>query len=93
METITTTKLEIVLDNCTDMFRDGILYMDYLGDYMLNANLDNNDTFSVHLFSDNGEVTLTDDQKDKVYLKATHLLNDEINEIEMFIKDHEPNQF
>ena len=82
--TITEDNLEIILDNCTEMFRDGILYMDYLGDYMLNANLDTNDDFSVHLFGDNGEITLTDDQKNKVYLKATHLLNDETEEQKEF---------
>jgi len=80
MITITENNLENILDNCTDMFRDGILYLDYLGDYLLNANLDTNDDFSCRVFNDNGEITLTDEQKNKVYLKATHLLNDETEE-------------
>ena len=94
MNGISNKDLEIILDNCTEYFRDGVQYMDYDGsDYMLNSTLNDNDEFDCHLFDLDEEITLTDLQKDKIYLKITHLLQDEINEIEVFKNDYEPNQF
>ena len=94
MKNIEDHKLENILDNCTEYFRDGVQYMDYDGsDYMLNVTVDDNNNHDCHLFGKDGEISLTDNQKDKVMNKDWHLLQDEIKEIEVFKNDYEPNQF
>lgn len=86
---ITENNLENILDNCNYHYRDSILYMDYDGsDYMMNSNIDYNDNFDCHLFGESDEITLTDLQKEKIYLKISHLLQDEINEIEVLKKEY-----
>ncbi|MCH8325924.1 MAG: hypothetical protein IIB83_05105, partial [Bacteroidetes bacterium] len=53
--------------------------MDYDGsDFMLNVTVDDSNNHDCHLFGKDEEITLTDEQKDKVMNKAWHLLQDEI---------------
>ena len=94
MNGISNKDLEIILDNCTEYFRDGVQYMDYDGsDYMLNVTVDENNNCDCHFFDKDEERYLTNHQKDRVMNKAWHLLQDEIQEMTDFKNNYEPNQF
>lgn len=72
------------LIECTNhSYRDGVLYLDLDADtFMVDINMNTDEKLHCAVWGSSILFDLTDAQKDKIYVKVQHLLQDELEKIE-----------
>jgi hypothetical protein len=74
--------LNNLMECCTHSYRDNTLYLeldDY--NYLVDVNYNIHDGFVCNVHGKDRRFDLTDKQQDKIYIKVTHLLQDELDAI------------